>query len=102
MNDLADSMILARNIVVGGLALFAGYTIVRKYVLEPFWRTFKFLSNMTADLKSNLQKKYGTGDSLVVVMGSTTGLGPTYAMLLGYMGFKNFALVDSDLKILRK
>jgi hypothetical protein len=45
MNEIADSMILLRNIVVGGLAFYASYTIVKKYLIKPFIKTFRFLSN---------------------------------------------------------
>jgi len=45
LNELTDNFILARNIVVGGLAFYAGWVILRKYLIKPFVKTFKFLSN---------------------------------------------------------
>lgn len=45
LNELTDNFILARNIIVGGLAFYAGWTILRKYIVKPFLNTFKFLSN---------------------------------------------------------
>jgi hypothetical protein len=45
MNELADNMIMARNIFVGSLAVYAGYTLLRKYVIVPFLRTYRFLRN---------------------------------------------------------
>ena len=61
MNELADNFILARNIIVGGLAAYAGYVILRKYFLKPFFNTFKFLSNQTRDMQESLHKKFGSG-----------------------------------------
>ena len=45
MNELADNFILARNIIVGGLAFYASYVLLKKYLIKPFVKTFKFLSN---------------------------------------------------------
>ena len=50
MNEIADNFILVRNIIVGGLAGYAGYFILRKYFLKPFFSTFKFLSNHTRNM----------------------------------------------------
>jgi len=45
MNELADNMILARNIAVGSLAFYASYTLLKKHFVMPFLQTFRFLSN---------------------------------------------------------
>jgi hypothetical protein len=45
MNELADNVIFARNIFVGSLALYATLSLVRKFIVKPFVKTFKFLSN---------------------------------------------------------
>ena len=76
MNELADNVILARNRIVGGLAVYASYMILRKYVIKPFIKTFKFLSNQTKNMGNSLTQKYGQG--LVVVACSTSNLGKVY------------------------
>ena len=45
MNELADSMIYARNTFVGGMTLFASFFILRRFLIGPFVKTYKFLSN---------------------------------------------------------
>jgi len=85
MNELADNFILARNIFVGSLAFYASYTLVRKFVIKPFIKTFKFLSNQTKNLEKALHVKYDNG--IAVIAGSTTGLGPSYAKYIKRLGF---------------
>lgn len=45
MNEIADNFILARNIFIGSLAFYAGYNILMRFIIKPFVKTFKFLSN---------------------------------------------------------
>lgn len=73
MNELADNFILVRNLLVGGLAFYASYTLLKKFVIKPFVKTFKFLSNQTKNLGKALHEKYS--DGIVIIAGSTTGLG---------------------------
>ena len=77
MNELADNFILARNIFVGSLALYASVSLVRNFFVMPFIKTFRFLSNQTKNLANSLQAKYDEG--ICVILGSTTGLRPYYA-----------------------
>lgn len=100
MNEIADNFILARNILVGSLAFYAGYSILTRFVIKPFVQTFKFLSNQTRNLKQDLHKKYGKG--IAVIAGSTSGLGPTYANYLSELGFKTLLLIDVDDEALSK
>lgn len=51
MNEIADNFILARNILVGSLAFYAGYSILTRFIIKPFVQTFKFLSNQTRNLE---------------------------------------------------
>ena len=94
MNELADNLILARNIVIGGLAVYAGFSIVRNFILMPFMRTYKFLSNQSRNLHGALIDKYG--NDLVVIAGATHGLGPVYASYFAMLGFTHIVLIDSD------
>ena len=94
LNELADNFILARNIFIGTLAFYASYTILKKYIIKPFVKTFKFLSNQTKNLKNALHLKYGCG--IAIIAGSTTGLGTTYASTLRKLGFETLVLIDSD------
>ncbi len=100
MNELADNFILARNIFVGSLAFYATFSLVRKFIVKPFIKTFKFLSNQTKNLQVSLQKKFD--DGIVVVTGSTTGLGPQYAKYLARLGFPVIILIDSEEAALSK
>ena len=38
MNELADNLILARNLVVYSMAAYASYTILKKYFIKPFFQ----------------------------------------------------------------
>ena len=100
MNEIADNFILARNILIGTLAFYAGYSILTRFIIKPFVKTFKFLSNQTRNLKQDLSKKYGHG--LVVIAASTSGLGPIYANYLVRLGFNTILLIDSDEDALSK
>ena len=100
MNELADNFILARNIFVGSLAFYATFSIVRKFIVKPFIKTFKFLSNQTKNLEVSLQKKFD--DGIVVITGSTSGLGPQYAKYLARLGYLVIILIDSDDKALNQ
>jgi hypothetical protein len=100
MNEIADNFILARNIFIGSLAFYAGYSILTRFIIKPFVKTFKFLSNQTRDLKHDLRQKYGNG--IAIVAGSTTGLGPNYASYLRKLGFETILLIDSDEDALSK
>ena len=51
MNEIADNFIMARNILIGTLAFYAGYSILTRFIIKPFVKTFKFLSNQTRNLK---------------------------------------------------
>ena len=55
MNELTDSMILARNIFVGTLAVYAGYSLLTKYVVSPLLQSYRFLTNQTKNLEEALQ-----------------------------------------------
>jgi hypothetical protein len=94
MNEIADNMILARNVFVGTLAMYATYSLTRKFVFRPLAQTYRFLSNQTKDLQCSLHEKYGSG--IAIIMNSTTGFGPIYAKYLRKMRFKILILVDSD------
>lgn len=50
LNELTDNIILVRNIVVGSLAVYATWTLGRRYLVKPFLNTFRFLSNQTKNL----------------------------------------------------
>lgn len=100
MNELADNVILARNIFVGSLALYASLSLVRKFIVKPFIKTFKFLSNQTKNLEVSLQKKFD--DGIVIVTGSTSGLGPQYAKYLARLGYPIIILIDWDETALSK
>lgn len=94
MNELADNFILARNIFVGTLAFYASYTLVKKFIVKPFVKTFKFLSNQSKNLQNSMHNKYDKG--IVVVLCSTTGLGPFYAKYLRKLNYPTIVLIDSD------
>ena len=97
LNELTDNIILVRNIVVGGLAVYATWTLGRRYLVKPFLNTFRFLSNQTKNLSAALATKYGAGeDDFVVVTGSTYGLGPFYTRYCLELGYRNFVLIDSS------
>ena len=59
MNELTDNMILARNVALGSLCAYAGFQILSKYFLTPFWSTFQFLINQTNAVRKSLKEKYG-------------------------------------------
>jgi hypothetical protein len=94
MNELADNMIFARNLFVGSLALYASVSLLRNFIVMPFIKTYKFLSNQTRNLENSLQSKYDSG--VCVIVGSTTGLGVLYAKYLRTLNFSHFVLIDKD------
>ena len=100
MNELTDSMILARNIFVGTLAVYAGYSLLTKFVVSPLLQSYKFISNQTKNLEEALQQKYGKG--IVIINNSTTGLGDTYAKYVRMLKFPVIVLVDADAAALAK
>ena len=100
MNEITDSMILARNIFVGTLAVYAGYSLVTKFVVSPLLQSYKFISNQTKNLEEALQQKYGKG--IVIINNSTTGLGDTYAKYVRMLKFPVIVLVDPDATALAK
>ena len=59
LNELTDNVILVRNICVGTLAVYAKWTLGRRYLIKPFLQTFRFLSNQAKDLQMALATKYG-------------------------------------------
>lgn len=94
MNELADNFILARNVFVGSLALYASVSLVKNFIVMPFIKTYRFLSNQTKNLEDSLQHKYDEG--FCIILGSTTGMGPLYAKYLRKLNYTHFILIDKD------
>jgi hypothetical protein len=47
MNELADNLLLARNVLIYSMAFYASWTLLKKYLVKPFMSTYRFLSNQT-------------------------------------------------------
>lgn len=94
MNEIADNFIWVRNVFVGSLALYASYTLAKKFIVKPFYRTYKFLSNQGKNLEQSLHDKFDKG--IVVIIGSTKGLGPVYAKYMRTLNYPTIVLMDKD------
>ena len=94
MNELADNLIFARDVALYSMAFYASYTILKKYLIQPFVSTFRFLRNQTMDMKSRVHAKYG--NNVVVIAGATTGLGFSYALYFLTLQFNKIVLIDAD------
>ena len=53
-NYIADKMIWAGYAVVGCLASYATYKIVTRFIIRPFWDTYRFLTNQSQDVQNVL------------------------------------------------
>ena len=51
MNDIADKMLFAGYAVVGCLASYATFKILTKYWFKPMFKTYRFLSSQSFNMK---------------------------------------------------
>lgn len=54
INELADNLILARNVVLYSMAFYASWTLLKRYLVKPFMSTYRFLSNQTQDMRGRV------------------------------------------------
>ncbi len=91
----ADIIFKFNKYIIMGFTVWGMYKLFRNLIFNPFMSVSYYFYVQSRPL-SNLVMTYGQG--LVIITGPTTGLGPAYCKTLINAGFKNFLLIDEDMK----